>query len=113
MRPIDTLNNKPGRTFCEVNVRPLTQSGLFKFKWIILCRSVLEQSCVVWGTSLTQENIENLERTQKTFAKLVLEEKYKNYEDALILLNLDSLETRRKEMCIKFAKKWNQEWYIE
>ena len=72
--------------------------------WIILCRSVLEHSCVVWGTSLTQENIENLERTQKTFAKLVLKAKYKNYEDALILLNLDSLETRRKEMCIKFAK---------
>ena len=72
--------------------------------WIIFCRSVLEQSCVVWGTSLTQENIEDLERTQKTFAKLVLKEKYKNYEDALILINLDSLETRRKEMCIKFAK---------
>ena len=70
--------------------------------WIILCRSVLEHSCVVWGTSLIQEN---LERTQKTFAKIVLKEKYKNYEDALILLNLDSSETRRNQMCIKFAKK--------
>ena len=48
--------------------------------WILFCRSVLEQSCVVWGTSLTQENLEDLERTQKTFAKLVLKEKYKNYE---------------------------------
>ena len=24
--------------------------------WILFCRSVLEQSCVVWGSSLTQEN---------------------------------------------------------
>ena len=72
--------------------------------WILFCRSVLEQSCVVWGTSVTQENIEDLERTQKTFAKLVLKEKYKTYENALRVLNLDSLETRRKEMFVKFAK---------
>ena len=51
--------------------------------WIIFCRSVLEQSCVVWTTSITQENIEDIERTQKTFAKLVLREKYQNYENAL------------------------------
>ena len=72
--------------------------------WILFCRSVLEQSCVVWGTSPTQENGEDLERTQKTFAKLVLKEKYKNYENALNLLDLDSLEERRKKMCLKFAK---------
>ena len=35
--------------------------------WILFCRSVLEQSCVVWGTSLTLENKNDLERTQKTF----------------------------------------------
>ena len=51
--------------------------------WILFCRSVLEQSCVVWTTSITQENIEDIERTQKTFAKLVLREKYQNYENAL------------------------------
>ena len=72
--------------------------------WILFCRSVLEQSCVVWGTSISKENIEDLERTQKSFSKLILKEKYKDYENALILLNLESLETRRKEMCLKFAK---------
>ena len=35
--------------------------------WKIYCVSVLEQSCVVWGSSLTQENIENLKRTQKNW----------------------------------------------
>ena len=72
--------------------------------WILFCRSVLKQSCVVWGTSLTQENIEDLERAQKTFTKMVLKEKYKGYEDALIILNLDSLQKRREHLNLKFAK---------
>ena len=72
--------------------------------WILFCRSVIEQSCVVWTTSLTQENIEDLERTQKTFAKLVLREKYQNYEEALLKLNLDSLKVRRTNLCLKFAQ---------
>ena len=72
--------------------------------WILFCRSVIEQSCVVWTTSLTQENIENLERTQKTFAKLVFREKYQNYEDVLLKLNLDSLELKRTNLGLKFHK---------
>ena len=72
--------------------------------WILFCRSVLEQSCVVWGPSLTQENVQDLERTQKSFAKLVLRQNYKTYNHALVQLNLESLETRRKQMLLKFAK---------
>ena len=72
--------------------------------WILFCRSVIEQSCVVWTTTLNQENIEDLERTQKTFAKLVLREKYQNYEEALLKLNLDSLELRRTNLGLKFHK---------
>ena len=72
--------------------------------WIIFCRSVLEQSCVVWHSSLTQENIDNLERTQKTFTKLVLKENYTTYEESLMKLNLDSLSQRRQILCLKFAK---------
>ena len=72
--------------------------------WILFCRSILEQSCVVWGGSLTQENIESLERTQKTFSKMVLKQRYKNYENALLFLNLDTLEQRRKEFFKRFAK---------
>ena len=71
--------------------------------WTLFCRSVLEQSCVVWGSSLTQENKDNLERTQKTFAKLVLKEKYKNYELALNILNLETLENRRTILTKRFA----------
>ena len=71
--------------------------------WTVFCRSVLEQSCIVWHSNLTQENTDDLERTQKTFAKLVLGRNYCNYEDALVRLNLYSLSKRRKELCYKFA----------
>ena len=72
--------------------------------WIVICRSKLEQACVLWHSSLTQENSEDLERTQKTFAKLVLQEKYKTYEQALLILNLNSLAERRRHLSLKFAQ---------
>ena len=61
----------------KVNARMALLRGVLKFGakneemvhlWKTFCRSVLEQSCIVWHTSLTQENIHDLERTQKTFA---------------------------------------------
>ena len=77
--------------------------------WIIFCRSVLEQCAAVWSSSLTQENIDDLERTQKSFAKLVLKKDYheeneNSYENALIKLNLETLEQRRTDVCLTFAK---------
>ena len=80
-----------------------TKKELVHF-WIVFCRGTIEQSCSVWDGSLTQENCQDLERTQKTFAKLVLGKKYSNYEDALIKLNLHSLSKRRKKLCLNFAK---------
>ena len=35
--------------------------------WTVFCRSILEQSCVLWDSGLTQENRNSLERTQKRF----------------------------------------------
>ena len=56
--------------------------------WITFCRGTIEQTCVLWHKSLTEENSHDLERVQKTFAKLALGQKYNNYEAALIKLNL-------------------------
>ena len=77
--------------------------------WIVYCRSLLEQSAVVWSSSLTQENIDDLERTQKSFVKLILKNGYNSdyegsYENALMKLNLQTLEQRRQGLCLKFAK---------
>ena len=51
-----------------------TQNEMVKL-WILYCRSALMQSCVVRHSSLTEENIKDIERTQKTFCKLVLQKK--------------------------------------
>ena len=72
--------------------------------WILYCRNLLEQSCVIWHSLLTKENTNDLERTQKTFAKLALQNKYTTYEEALVKLNLVSLADRRQQLCLNFAK---------
>ena len=42
-----------------------TQSDMVRL-WVVYCRSVLEQSAVLWQGGLTQENRDKLERTQKS-----------------------------------------------
>ena len=71
--------------------------------WIVYCRSVLEQSAVVWSSSLTEENCADLERTQKSFAKLILKNNYTTYEESLMKLNLITLKQRRIELTLRFA----------
>ena len=51
--------------------------------YILHIRSILEQSCVVWHSSLTEENLLDLERVQKASIKLILGETFENYEDVL------------------------------
>ena len=73
--------------------------------WKVFCLSVLDQSCVVWGSGLTKENEDDLERTQKTFAKLVLGDSYTTYFEALKTLQLDPLNLRREKLTLGFAKR--------
>ena len=68
-------------------------------------RSIVEQSSVVWHSSLTKENSQDLERVQKCAVRLILGGKYESYEDALTRVNLDSLYTRREQLCKNFALK--------
>ena len=72
--------------------------------WKVYCLSVLEQSCMVWDSGLTLENETDLERTQKTFAKLVLQEDYKNYFQALKTLGLETLKQKRKSLTLRFVR---------
>ena len=73
--------------------------------WKVYCLSILEQSCVVWGSSLTLENKNDLERLQKTFCKLVLEEDFSTYNEALLTLGLQKLTERRQKLTLDFAKR--------
>ena len=68
-------------------------------------RSKLEQSASVWHSSLSKCNISDLERVQKSALRVILKEKYKDYKNALLTLNIESLYDRRESICLKFAKK--------
>ena len=72
--------------------------------YILFIRSLLEQSAVVWHSSLTQENTDDLERVQKSAVKVILAEKYMGYKKSLEKLNIETLYNRREQLCLNFAK---------
>ena len=72
--------------------------------FILYIRSVLEQSCQVWHSSLTFENMTDIERVQKNALKIILKEEYVTYEHALNKVGLECLVERREKLCLKFAK---------
>ena len=74
-----------------------------KIIYITFIRSILEQSAVVWGSSLSVQNINDLERCQKNSLRLI-DSHYSDYEKSLSKLNLRKLSDRRKFLSLKFAK---------
>ena len=73
--------------------------------YITFIRSQLEQSCVVWNSSLSEKNCSDLERVQKSAIKIIMGQHYKSYEDSLLELGMESLEVRREKLSLKFARK--------
>ena len=73
--------------------------------YILFIRSQLEQSAVVWHSSLTEENKNDLERIQRSALKIIKRGRYKSYRKSLEELNLDTLEERRETLCLNFALK--------
>ena len=73
--------------------------------YITFIRPILEQSAVVWHSSLSIENSNDLERVQKASIRLIMGKIHTNYENSLQLLGLKTLKERRIELCLNFAKK--------
>ena len=73
--------------------------------YVLFIRSQLEQSAVVWHSSLTDINKNDLERIQKSAFKIILGDKYRSYRKSLQELELDTLEQRRENLCLNFALK--------
>ena len=73
--------------------------------YTLFVRSILEQSAVVWHSSLTQQNINDLERVQKSAMRIILGNEYVGYKRSLQRLEMDTLEDRRKKLCLNFAQK--------
>ncbi len=72
--------------------------------YMLQIRSKLDQSAVVWHSSLSQKNRYDLERVQKSAVRCIIGDKYKSYDESLKKLGLVTLEERRNQMCLKFAK---------
>jgi hypothetical protein len=69
------------------------------------CRSILELAAPVWTGGLKSDDIVSLERVQKTACAIILGRAYEGYENALLKLDIKSLEERRLDLCLKFVKK--------
>ena len=73
--------------------------------YILYIRSVVEQSSVVWHSSITKGESKDLERVQKVALRIILKDAYTHYEEALKLTGLVTLTARRTKLCLNFAKK--------
>ena len=80
-------------------------------------RPVLELAVPVWQGALSQEEKIDLERIQKSACHIILGKSYTSYKNALLLLNLETLEYRRNKLSLKFALKASKhqkfrKWFI-
>ena len=80
-------------------------------------RSVLEFGVPVWNCGLTKAEVTDIKRVQKSSLHIALGDGYGDYENALSISKLETLEERRKNLCIKFAKKAakhpkHKDWFV-
>jgi len=71
--------------------------------YVTFIRSIVEQSSVVWHSSLTNKNRSDLERVQKVAVRIIMGTEYKSYKSSLKSLKLESLEQRRESLALRFA----------
>ena len=68
-------------------------------------RSVAEMGVPVWNAGLTLQEVNTIERIQKTALAIILGSSYTTYREALAMLSVDRLDARRTKLCLKFALK--------
>jgi hypothetical protein len=68
-------------------------------------RSLLEMAVPVWHSGLTKKQSRDIERVQKTALYIIFGESYLDYNVACTLAELEPLDSRRGQICLKFAKK--------
>ena len=71
----------------------------------LICRSVLETAAPLFAGGLSQTNISDIENVQRSAFKIILRKDYFSYSQALDVLGENTLEERRENISLKFAKK--------
>ena len=80
--------------------------GDLKIIYFSKIRSKLEYAASVWHSGLSRKNCNEIERIQRSAAKIILKDRYSTYSKALKDLRMDSLEKRREKLCLSSAKKY-------
>ena len=70
----------------------------------LMIRSIEEMGAPVFTGGLSKTNIDDIEQVQKGAFKIILKGDYINYESALTTLGEKTLEQRRADIALKFAK---------
>ena len=73
--------------------------------YILYIRSVIESSAVVWHSSLTKGQTIEIERVKKVALRIILKSDYMDYNNALSITCLPTLQERRNQLCKTFAVK--------
>ena len=80
-------------------------------------RCIAEYAVPVWNSALTGIQVNQIERIQKTAFHVILGNNYTSYSKALKLLGMPKLSDRRRQLCLKFARKCEKhpkfsKWFI-
>lgn len=68
-------------------------------------RSILELAVPVWHPGLTKKNTDDIERIQRVAFKIILQNQYRSYSVACRAFSTLTLEERRENLSLKFARK--------
>ena len=71
--------------------------------YILFIRSVTEYCAVAFHSSLTQDQSDKPEAIQRTCLKVILREMYVDYQSAMEMCGLETLQERRQKRCLDFA----------
>ena len=72
--------------------------------YTLYIRSVLEYCSVLWHSTITAEQSQNIEKVQKTCIKVILGLQYENYSKAMEVCGLQPLSERRESK----SKVWSK-----
>ena len=73
--------------------------------FIMKIRSVLESSCPVFFSMMTEADRAEVEKPQKILVKILLGQRYTTYTEGLAELGLISIRERMVTLCLKWAMK--------
>ena len=73
--------------------------------YFLYIRSILEQSFVIWHSTISEEDNIDLERVQKNALRNILKEKYESYENVRLILKIETLAERREKLILALGKK--------